>query len=212
MKPDPLKLLKHRRRLDEAMQCQVSGRLEEARALYDTLLAESPDDADCRRGLGILCAQQGDFADGEVWLRKALDSDPSDARIWNDLGEILRRADRLDAARDAFQQALALNAEFPEALNNLGVASTLLGDYLGAADAFAQAIRLEPGYAHAHNNLGVLLERQEHWEEALRQYEEAVKLKPDFRDAIENYADLLKGHPDLIAASISRLAREVSER
>ncbi len=62
------------------------------------------------------------------------------------------------AARDAVQAALALDANHPAALNQLGMLLRRNGNFLEAEAAYLKAVTVSPEYALAHYNLGVLNE------------------------------------------------------
>ncbi len=60
-------------------------------------------------------------------------------------------------AAGCFQQALKLNANYPEAHFNLGAALQGMGDPASAIRELQEAIRLRPSYARAHAQLGQAL-------------------------------------------------------
>src|SRR5690242_12258626 len=64
-----------------------------------------------------------------------------------------------DAARAAFDKALALNPRDVDAHRYLGILDDRAGDLQGAARHFAEAARLAPTSAPARNNYGVILLR-----------------------------------------------------
>lgn len=207
MKPDPLKLLKLKKRLEGAVNDQLEGRFAEARAVYEEVLGFDAANADALHGLGVLCVQEGGAEEGEAWLRKAL-QEIQDPRIWNDLGESLRLQGRATEAVEAYEKALELQPEFPVAMNNCGVTLAALGELDRAAAIFSEAIRLEPESPYAYNNLGVLYEHAGKFEEALRHFEMAVKLQHDFAEALDNYASLARRQPGLLSQSLNRLLED----
>ncbi|MEM6488849.1 MAG: hypothetical protein AAF677_11385 [Pseudomonadota bacterium] len=88
---------------DRALAAHRAGRLAEAQAAYDALLAERDDDADLCGLAGILALQQGRAADGERLLRRALAQPaptPLALRNLNNLAAHLHTAGRTPEARD----------------------------------------------------------------------------------------------------------------
>jgi tetratricopeptide (TPR) repeat protein len=90
-----------------------------------------------------------------------------------------------------------LQAEFPEAANNLGLALQGQGRPAEAAEHFRLALRLRPDFAMAHNNLGTALRELGQPESALDCFRRAVELDPGLAPARANLGQLLldRGQP-----------------
>ena len=63
---------------------------------------------------------------------------------------------RLDAARDAYRQALALDPRHEDVLYYLGNMELELGNYAAADSAWQQLVKVNPGSARTHSRLGDL--------------------------------------------------------
>ena len=88
---------------------------------------------------------------------------PDDARAansWNKLGLVYENMASLSAAQNAFEHAVAANAQSDSAHNNLGYSLMLQSRYEIAEAEFRKALELNPGSATARNNLGVVLARR----------------------------------------------------
>jgi len=72
------------------------------------------------------------------------------------------------AAVDAFHQALALRAAFPEAWNELGYALRNQGRYAESLDAYHEALRLRPEFPEALEYLGEAYVKMGRLEDARR--------------------------------------------
>ena len=70
---------------------------------------------------------------------------------------MLYELDRKRAAARRYLQAVALDAEYVESLNNLGNALAESGWLHEAVRAYRRALQLEPAYADAHSNLAETL-------------------------------------------------------
>jgi Tfp pilus assembly protein PilF len=92
-------------------------------------------------------------------------------------------------AVEQLKAALAIHAEFPLALNELGVQYMTLGDPARAAEAWRGAIRLVPDEPNLRINYGILLIRQKKYAEAEGELSRAVKL-----DEVNAFARLHRGH------------------
>jgi len=72
------------------------------------------------------------------------------------LGLLYLQSSRLEAAKAAFEAALARNPGNAIAGNELGIVDRELGKFAAAAAAYRDAIAARPNYAAAHLNLGIL--------------------------------------------------------
>jgi Tfp pilus assembly protein PilF len=70
----------------------------------------------------------GQLEEAQDWAQQAIDKDPRRARNWVLLGNILGRRGRIDAAADAFREALALSPGDPDALLGLEQTRTAGGE------------------------------------------------------------------------------------
>jgi tetratricopeptide (TPR) repeat protein len=104
-------------------------------------------------------------------FRRAATEDPSDARIWFELGNALDAARRSDEAIDAWKHADAADPTDPRAARRAAVVLTLRGDLDAAivvlqADVDAHA-RDDATYAQDHLNLAILRARRRDFRRAL---------------------------------------------
>ena len=95
-----------------------------------------------------------------------------------------------DEARRAYEEAIGLQPEFPDAHINLGLLHHNLGRLVEAERCYRRALEFQPTSALAHFNLGVVLEDRQKKIAALSAYQEAVKHAPDFLEAHCNLAQL----------------------
>jgi len=97
-----------------------------------------------------------------------------------------------ERAREAYERALDLNPDMPEAHVNLGRQLHLVGERGRAEPHYREAVRLDPDDPTPHFNLGVLLEELGRRDEAVHAYRQAVLRDPDFADAHCNLGLLLE--------------------
>jgi protein O-GlcNAc transferase len=107
-------------------------------------------------------------------------------------------AGRLEAAVSGYRHAIAIYPEFPEALNNLGVALKDLNRFREAVVEYQRALQLRPDRADIWNNLGDSLHSLGDQASAITHYRKAVALRPGFGLAWRNLGDALQesGHLD----------------
>jgi lipoprotein NlpI len=70
-----------------------------------------------------------------------------------------------------YEKALRTRPDYPEALNNLGVALAGERRFKEAIEKFTAAIRLRPDYGKAHGNLAAAFYSTGRYEQAMREIE-----------------------------------------
>jgi len=99
------------RHADQAAQSETA---------YRRLLG-TPLEASGYRGLGLLAGARGDYAEAVRLLKQAVQKNPTDALLLNDLGYASLRAGFIADARLPLMQALQLKPDNPQAQANLAM-------------------------------------------------------------------------------------------
>ncbi len=94
----------------------AAGRPADAIAMYQQAAALAPETAEWWRNLGVVQANQGDLAAAAASLERAVDLAGQEADWRFELGQVYAAMQRPDAARQAFGQALALDASLQAAV------------------------------------------------------------------------------------------------
>jgi Flp pilus assembly protein TadD len=131
------------RAIDMARQALLSG-------LEDPLL------------LNLVAAQaeeEGRFSDALGLLNRAAALDPLDVYTWNAVGLCLIAQDKKRDAAGAFDHALSIDPDFPQANYNLANALESMADLEGAKRHYEHAVRVAPDYADAIAGLASLAVR-----------------------------------------------------
>ncbi|MBA3511929.1 tetratricopeptide repeat-containing sulfotransferase family protein [Sphingomonas sp.] len=137
--------------LKEASALREAGRVGEAIAAYQRLLAANPDLPGSWYNLGWLQKQARRFDEALDSYRQALDrgvDDPEEVH----LNRAVILSDHLGRPRDALgelEAALALNPAYVPGLLNLGNLHEDRGDKAAARDAYQRALELQPENALA---------------------------------------------------------------
>jgi len=135
---------------------------------FKFLLAREPENSVALRGLGLALAEQKEYDGALPYLRKAVESDPQDARNHRALSVLLGA---MEAA-----------------------GSTNLGAYSSYGEAEV-CTRLTPGFADAYRLMGFALMRQGDFDQAESIMRKAVSLSPRSEAYKLNLADIeLKKH------------------
>jgi Flp pilus assembly protein TadD len=167
------------------------GEIENARALYQQILAREPKHAESLHFLGMLRFQAGDFSVALPLVEKSIVLNPRNGAFRTNLGIVLAAMGRLSEAIAAYRYAAGLAPGTPEPLYNLGRAYEQVGQRDLAIKAYRQAIGFAPNFAKAWGNLGAALRAKGDWQEAVKACREALRLQPNLLGAPANLANAL---------------------
>lgn len=175
-----------------AVNTHQSGSLDEARKMYNAILAMEPLHADSMHLLGVLEWQQGKSDQSVRYINDAIRIKPRVALYHNNLGNVYKEKGELQSALTSYARAVEINPTYAEAFCNSGLVLSLLGQYADARARLEYAIFLKPGTPEFHNTLGVILASEGNQEEAaIREYGKAISLRRDYADAYCNRGNAL---------------------
>ena len=144
-------------------------------------------------GLGLLSFQQSRmYVDLRTFYVTTLARNPAAWMAHNNLGNLLREAGELDAARGHFEAALHVRPDLHRVHNNLANVLRAQRQPAEAERHYRRAIELRPDYVEAHNNLGSLLRQTGRPAEAKRHLFAAIVADPTHADARNNLGMTLR--------------------
>src|SRR5438105_941323 len=108
--------------LRQALEHHQAGRLADAAALYQEILAADPEHADGLNLMGVIANQSGQPALALEYLERALRVQDGSALYHCNHGQALLGLGRLDEAIASFRRALGLQPTLAEAYGNLAIA------------------------------------------------------------------------------------------
>ena len=164
-----------------------AGRFEEAVPAYEDALRREPKSAAAMERLALCLSSLKQYSRAESRLNQALDLAPN-AATWIQLGMVRLQQGKAPDASAAFEKAIELDPEMPDAYNTAGAIWFEIGDTARAETELRHAIRLQPNSAPAHDNLGNLLSASDRFEEARFHFEAALRFKENYNGARYNYA------------------------
>ena len=132
------------------------------------------------------------------YLQKALQLNPDDDEIHNNLGCALLQKGNVDEAILHFQKALQLNPDDADAHHSLGCALLQKGNVDVAILHFQKALQLKPDYPESRNDLGCAFLQKGNVDEAILYFQKFLQSKPDDAEGHHNLgcALLQKGNVD----------------
>jgi tetratricopeptide (TPR) repeat protein len=137
-------------------------------------------------------ADVGEWQAALTWLDRALALDPEDPEILYNRGYVLHQID-LDAAIEAYQQALRYTTDDPRPAYNLGNIYYERGQLQEAIAAYEQAIALDPTYPSSYHNLGRVYEQLGQLDKAVGLWEKTLEVDPDHVNARINLQRVGRG-------------------
>jgi tetratricopeptide (TPR) repeat protein/mono/diheme cytochrome c family protein len=114
---------------------------------------------------------------------KALETQPDDPRVHDDLGMRYLEDGRVSDAVDQFEQGIRLDPAAVLPRYHLGTVRASQRRFEEAIELFTEAVKLRPDLSEAYNNLGAVRYAQGSVDEAARWYEQAIRVAPDNAEA-----------------------------
>ncbi len=177
--------------VEEGLALHRAGRLPEAAAVYERVVAGDPANADALHYLGVIASQQGDQLRSVELLARAISLKPGAPKFHNNLGVALRELKRLPAAEAAFRSAIALDPDFGDALRNIALVLDLLGRPADCVPLWQRVLSITPDFADGWNRLGVALQETGLLGDAVQAFKEVVRLAPSSHIGLANLAGAL---------------------
>jgi TolB-like protein/Flp pilus assembly protein TadD len=156
---------------------QTSGKYELALHEYQAAIEKTPDSADAYIGLAAAYVGTGDKQKAEGALRQAIDLDVSYWASFNAMGNFLFDNGRYGEAAEFYEMFVNRADDDAMAINNLGAAYYLAGDFRKAAEAWDESLAIKPT-AMAYSNTGSMYFYLGEFEKAADRYSRAVELTP----------------------------------
>ena len=164
------------------------GKLTDAQITFQRVLDNNPHQVDALNLMGIICAQEKDFANAIVFIGRAVLINPRNPSSYYNRGLALNELGRIEVSLLDFKNAIKLNPKYTAAFNAEGNSLLDMKDINSAISSFKRALALDPNYADAWNNLGNAYSYGKNLDDALNCYKNAINIDPDFVDAWVNSA------------------------
>ncbi|NIJ43296.1 tetratricopeptide (TPR) repeat protein [Parvibaculum indicum] len=135
--------------IQQAAALYGQGRMHEAAEMAQRILKADPEYPDALHLLGLILYETGKAADGEKFIRQALDAarkkkTPVPASLWINLGNARRAQQKYSLAEKAYDEALKLDPRNQDACLERGILNQLCFDHDAALADFTKAIEIDP--------------------------------------------------------------------
>jgi tetratricopeptide (TPR) repeat protein len=138
--------------------------------------------------LGLLSAHEDKTEEAIKYFHEALRLSPNHVIALDNLGNAYRQQKNWDAARNAFERAVEIDATDPDANYGLAMVYAQAGDTEHTYEYLQRALKARPDYPEALNNLGILYLRTQRRDDAVLTFELCIRVSPGFDQAYLNLA------------------------
>ncbi len=164
--------------LREAIEHHRQGRLAEAETAYREALTANSSDAEALRGLAVVRRALGDLAESAELISAAHELQPEQPNLLLMLGSVRIEQGDVEASRNAYERALALDPNLAGAHTAIGHIAMMQGKPALAEQHFRTALRAEED-PQALNGLGTLALNRGDAETGIKYFTRAADLAPN---------------------------------
>ena len=164
--------------LESAHQLLRQGCANEAMALVQRVVNDTPSSADALLLLAMCLADIGDVPGAEAGFLRALEHAPHHPGILFNFGTWLSRQGKAHAAAQSYLAATAIKPDFFDAWIKLGILMLEQSDFAQAAVMFQRAVDLQPDAAHAWQGFGRAKQSLGDLDAAVKALHQATRLSP----------------------------------
>jgi len=162
------------KRYSQARSLESSNKLDEARAIYQELIAQYPKRWEPYHRLGLVADRQRRFTEAESLLTEALRRKPFDPEIFGDLGYCYYLQGKLDKAESALIKAVSIKPSDARYRNNLGLVYGASGRLEDALESFRHA----GSEADAQYNMAFIMAMRNDMQGAKKRFQMALSIDP----------------------------------
>ena len=203
--------LKSDPRWQQARTLLREGNAAGAKAAFDELLKQYPNDADLQTFLAMAQLRLRNPDAAAIAVKRAIEIDPNHVEARTLLAWIqLEVRNDVDGAIKEYSKVVELQPTLPDARTNLAAALKRKGQLDQAIASLNKALELKPGFGAALSNRGWIFVEQEKWTEARRDFEQALKIDAQDQGALQGLARVLEQEHDYAGAQ--RILRQLISR
>jgi tetratricopeptide (TPR) repeat protein len=163
--------------MEVALRLQITGRFEEATAIYQDIVGKNPDNADAWHLLGVIAHQADRPEAAEKMILRAIGLTGGQANYFVNLAAVLKKAERLDEATNCLWRAVALTPNDAGAYADLADLLAEMSDGDKAKSAMLKALKLKPDSIDICERAGQLFHNTGDIEIAANLYRQALDLR-----------------------------------
>ncbi len=169
-----------------------AGYPEQALPYLEEAVRQWPENFKAHLAIGQVYLEMNRAGEARPELELAARLNPRSPEVWNNLGGVAAAAGDHAGALDAYNKALALNANLPWVLANAAQAEVNLNRPAEAEKLFRRALEIDPKDSDTADRLGLLLAQQGRSNDALALFQQALASDRKNVSAINNLGVLYK--------------------
>jgi len=147
-------------------------------------------------GMAVAHAQSDHFDKATKIIEQAIEKDSSNPALYNTLGNLYFRQNKLEPAKKAYEAAYELAPNFVSACNNLANIHMVWNEFEIAEKYYQIAIRLNENFPDTHYNYATLLARQNKMDQAIEELQETLRIMPKHARALGQLGHIYLGKED----------------
>ena len=169
------------------------GKAAEAKAGFEELIGQYPNEADLHVFLGLAQLRLRDPQAAVLSIKRAIGLNPNhvDARTLLGYVELEIRGD-IAAAINEYRKVIELRPDSPDAYSNLAVAQKKQGELDAAVVSLNKALELKTDHVGALTTRGSIYAELGKWSDARRDFEHALKIDPRDDGALYGLSQALR--------------------
>jgi len=172
---------------EEAVNLASSGRLEEAKTVFEEILLEDPKNADILYNLGMCFTDLDQPDKAIIALKKSIDYNPEHSNSYVALGYAYAKLGDSESAKKYLLRAIELDPDNSYAMRNLGGVFGKGGDTEKSLYYLDKAYKINPSDANTVYGLGYCYHQLKNYQKADQYYRKVLEM-----DASSNVKELAK--------------------
>lgn len=172
--------------VQQALVLHRQAKLDDARKIYEQVLAQQANHFDALYLLGTLSAQLKQFALAVDLLSKASQINPQHTVCYVNRGIALQALQRFDDAVLSFDQAIKIKPDYAQAYYHRANVLQELQRLDAALSDYDQALAIDPDYFQVYYNRGNVLHQLQRREAALWNYDQAIRINSEHAEFYAN--------------------------
>ncbi len=176
--------------IQQALNLQAQGKLDEAQKIYLEFLNENPQQPDVSNLLGLIYLQKQDFQEAQKYFEYAAVGFPC-AEYCQNLGLSFYKQKMFEKAMQLFEKAIDYEADNVEFIRNFAQMAKNANQIDYAIKFYKKSLKLDSKDCIGWNNIGLLFEQKHDYKSAKEAYIKSLKIKKNY-EALHNLGVLYR--------------------
>lgn len=168
--------------IQEALNLQSQGKLDEAQKIYLDFLEENPKQPDVSNLMGLIFLQKNDLENALKYFEYAAEGFPC-AEYCQNLGLVQYKQKDFSAAMENFSKAVDFESENIDFIRNIAQMAKKANQADYGIKFFEKCLKFDPEDPVGWNNIGLLYEQKHDYKSAKDCYIKSLKVKENYEAA-----------------------------